>query len=592
MTEPKSKYKILFLVICFAAFLLFILTILFDSAGIIDSLNILKINNHQRFNAFAIKTSFVFFLVILIITVFYFFRNYSEVIKLRENLRIIFEKFSSVLNLKTLLVINLIYIVILFIIAVMNYDLGTDEACYVVYTRTILKYGLPMGLVNGKIFQIDYYSYLPEYIVSVLFSIFNPNSVWFYKLIAVIISSLSIATIFYVIKKIYSFNAAVLFLFFLTVHPGFGYVSTSFFAEIPQTAIIFIAAYYWLYKNESVKKKTIMLTSLLFALAIHTKIQAVVPVILGLVLFRFIDESKKPLRVLFYTLFFTFIIALIRLIPALFYNPDYILYIPRFWFLFSQNISSSFLKDWDRLVWFNKFFPLILFVLIIGYSVLKDKLKFESFICSYSVFIVLWWIFYYNLLNYRLIFLGVVPLVFLMALLVIEQAKKRADLPGRFKLYVRYFFAFCILILGLWGFTTNIIYAYIGYNDGVQFDLDGYRVIHSEDVKRDNSQKNFYYDLNTMLGPKDSIFVPANGISTFVSQFYLGTDKVFPVETLKSSLSENNSPKLIIIDRISFPLGLEKGYQKLDSLGVNRKLLLKKGQYELYELSKKNITMH
>jgi hypothetical protein len=49
-------------------------------------------------------------------------------------------------------------------------------------------------------------------------------------------------------------------------------------------------------------------------------------------------------------------------------------------------------------------------------------------------------------------------------------------------------------------------------------------------------------------------------------------------------LEETGTSKLVIIDRTSFPLGLQPGYRMLDSLNLNRELILKRGEHELFKV--------
>jgi len=492
-----------------------------------------------------------------------------------------------ILNLKTLFTVNLLYIIVLFVLAIKNFDLGTDEACYVVYAKAFCSYGFPFGTINGDLFQIDYYSYLPHYLFTFLFSLFNADSVWHFKFLSTLLSLVSIASIFFIIKKIYGFNTSVLFLLFFTVQPGFGYISSSFFGEVTQTALIFLAAYFWLIKNEKVTNKTVLLTGFIFALAIHTKIQSLIPVVVCLILYIFMDRSKKSALVLLSSLAFTFLIASIRLIPVMLYEPSFVSGIPRFWFLFLQSQSKNNIIELSaRIVLFNKFLPIFLFSIITAVFAFRLKSAFEKFLYSYALIVILWWIFSYHLSNYRLIFMGLIPLMFLMALLVTGWFKEFSDRSDITKPGTAYLTSFCILLLCWWGFSTNLVYACIGYNDGVQFDLDGSKSVNFSQLVYDNSQKKFYDNVLISVEPSDSIYVLSGGTQIFVPQYYLGSRRVFDFGALKSRVVSGAIPKFVIIDRTGYPLGLDEGYKMIDSLNVHRKLVLKEGEFELYSIFK------
>jgi len=142
--------------------------------------------------------------------------------------------------------------------------------------------------------------------------------------------------------------------------------------------------------------------------------------------------------------------------------------------------------------------------------------------------------------------------------------------------------ATCLVLLMAYGYSINILYASIGNNDGVEFDLDGAKSRLFTPVIFDNSQKEFYGEAKTILQGVDSVYLPSGGEGIIIPQFYLGQSRIFDLEFLKRSLEISPSAKYVIIDRTGFPLGLEKGRKELDSLGVQRNLLLKKGEYELY----------
>jgi hypothetical protein len=139
-------------------------------------------------------------------------------------------------------------------------------------------------------------------------------------------------------------------------------------------------------------------------------------------------------------------------------------------------------------------------------------------------------------------------------------------------------------MLFLWGCSANIIYAIIGYNDGVQFDLDGTKSRLYERISHDNTQKDFYSQIKSTLKETDTFYVFSAGQSIFMTEFYLDKYSVFDKNMLLRSLEETGTPKLVIIDRTSFPLGLQPGYRMLDSLNLNRELILKRGEHELFKV--------
>lgn len=145
---------------------------------------------------------------------------------------------------------------------------------------------------------------------------------------------------------------------------------------------------------------------------------------------------------------------------------------------------------------------------------------------------------------------------------------------------VRIFSASAVLLLMAYGFSANIIYAYIGYNDGVQFDMDGYRNRLFTTPVYDTSQKDFYRNLKNYTGEKDTIY---NG--TWVAQYYL-ENPVCTFDKMKESLSSNPGEKYMIVTRDFYPLGFEKIYTQVDSLGVKKELIFSTPKHELYKIKK------
>lgn len=149
---------------------------------------------------------------------------------------------------------------------------------------------------------------------------------------------------------------------------------------------------------------------------------------------------------------------------------------------------------------------------------------------------------------------------------------------------IKYVSVFAISFLILYGFSTNLIYAYIGYNDGVQFDLDGFKNRLFSKIEYDNSQKLFYERLKSTVNPGDTIY---NG--SFVTRFYMNNPEA-SIISMKSSLSISdpvgNAEKLFLITRENYPLGFEKIYKELDSAGLQKRLILKTGDNELWGIKK------
>ena len=212
------------------------------------------------------------------------------------------------------------------------------------------------------------------------------------------------------------------------------------------------------------------------------------------------------------------------------------------------------------------------------------KTPLEKFLSVFTLLFLIWWIVYFKLSNYRVLFIGIIPLCFLLAAFTTDYYHKilaSGIKSGRTLIYISSVFIF---VLSVYGFSQNLIYAAIGNNDAVQFDLDETKSRLFSPVKQDNSQKEFYKEAAAVLKNVDSVYVPFIGQACFLPQFYLGENKVFDYTVLVNSLKSSTSLKYVIIDRTTFPLGLQEGYRRIDSLKVHKNLILKKGGYELYSV--------
>ncbi len=77
------------------------------------------------------------------------------------------------------------------------------------------------------------------------------------------------------------------------------------------------------------------------------------------------------------------------------------------------------------------------------------------------------------------------------------------------------------------------------------------------------------------------LYIASGGQAALLPQFYLGENKIYDKEYLRESIENSPGAKYVIIDRTSFPLGLEEGYKILDSMKVQKTLLLEKGRIRI-----------
>lgn len=495
-------------------------------------------------------------------------------------------KITLIINYKLLSVILISYLAVLFLLSIINFDLGFDEAWYLHWAKNFSATGIALYSTNGQISLIDTITMLPYYLVSTVVFWSGGSEVWHFKLLSTLFSIVALLYFFYFIKTISNKIAALLSVLFLIIQPGFAFISTSFFGELFQIFFVLIGLKFWLYDNYKNDSKNIILPSLFFSIAIHTKFQLLIVLFLTIFIFSFIVKKQNTSKILLYTLLFTVFIIFIRTLPVVFTDIKNLRYLLIMDWVSGNSISQSLsLTAFDKIQLFNRFFSVPLFLVVIFASFLYFKKPIVIFLTVFSAVTSVWWILLFPYSTYRHPFIAIISICILSGLLIynwynITDLKIKNSL--RFKFIVISTFSF----LMLYGFSANIFYSYIGYNDGVQFDLDGFNSRLFEPVKHDNSQKDFHAELKKIVSPLDTLY---NG--SFVTRFYL-PNTIFTKEKISESLknSPDGDTKYFLVTRDVYPLGFTKIYAELDSLAavdtLQVQLLLKKGEHELYGIAK------
>ena len=590
MDEKKFK-KLIYACIVFAVLMLgfLLLSHIFLPSDILSKYFSFNFNHPERVNILVYSQLRKLVLLGLLVLLFLLVAKYSRLESVKK-LTHSFEKFVlKVLSIRFLFAVTLVYLCVLFYLAVSRYDLGIDEAVYPLYAKHFWTSGFAYSINNTRVYIVDNFTMLPVYIASVFNFIFGLTAVWHFKLLISLLSLISVYIISRVSQKLYNSKTAVLFIFFLAAQPGFGFVASSFFGEIVQAAFMFYAVYLWLKDDSPLHTKKILLISLLFALSIQTKFQISQVLVLTFLIFHFVDNKKRALSILGFTVIIVILLGVIRLIPALIDDKNNIVPYLRFWAdQFGRYTTSDFIFYIDRAHFFNRFLPVIFLPFLLAGIFMRTKTLLEKFLSIFTTLFFLWWIMYFKLSNYRVLFIGIIPFCFLLAAFVRDFYTNAIESGKKSRKTIVYISSACIFILMVYGFSQNLIYAAIGNNDAVQFDLDETKSRLFTPVAWDDSQKEFYIEAEAILQNADSVYIPSGGMACFVPQFYLGEDRIFDYAVLVNSLKETGSTKYVIIGRTAFPLGLEEGYRRIDSLNVSKNLLLKKGEYELYSVSKKN----
>ncbi len=579
LITEKKKTLLAGATLLFAALYVFLRIV--KPTEILRSLFNYTINNPEKIDKLFYKQAIGLIVLSAVSLFIVWFIKTEYYTKLKSLVSAAFEKFLNLLNIYTLLAAVLIYIAVLFPLAVSHYDLGYDEAVYLEYAKYFAKTAVVYINLNEKIILVDTIAMLPYYVASVPLFWLNLTDLWHFKAISTLLSLAALIFLFRISKKLYGSVAAILFIFFLGVQPGFGFIASSYFGELLQAAFLLYGFYFAFSDPKSIDSgKKLITSALLISVAVHTKFQVAFIITFTLLALYIQSRQKGVLKLLGYTILFSALFSFVRTIPVLVF--DYTLL--RRMILITDIFAGPAYASWsvilDKFQLFNRFFPLPLFIIISAAFYYFSKNLFERALFFFSVVTVLWWIFLYPLTTYRNPFMGIITICLMAAILAVRAYN---ELTMKFPDYhraIKVFSAASVLLLMSYGFSANLIYAYIGYNDGVQFDLDGFKNRLFTAPVYDTSQKDFYKGINNYVTPGDTVY---NG--TWVAQYYLN-NPVCTFDKMKESLGTNPGNKYMIVTRDFYPLGFDKIYSQIDSLGVKKELIFKTDKHELYQVSK------
>lgn len=566
-----------------AAILLFtslnVLLVLITPSDLLHRIFNYNINNPEKINKLFYKQLYVLISLSVFALFAVWFYKSPLFKKLVKYISAAFNRFLGFFSINVLWVITVLYLTVLFIIAAAHYDLGYDEAVYLEYAKYFAQTAVVYINLNEKIILVDTIAMLPYYISSLPLFWLNLTDLGHFKTLSVLLSAISLFFLFKISKLLYGTTAAALFIFFLGLQPGFGFIASSYFGELLQAAFLLYGFYYaFAGNNKNEIKSRLILSAVLITLAIHTKFQLAFILTFTLLALYFSTKQKNVLILLGYTVLFSALLSAIRTIPILIFDYTLLRRLILITDIFAGPAYASWFVIIDKFQLFNRFFPLPLFILISVSFYFYSKNLFERALFFFSVITAAWWIFLYPLTTYRNPFMGIITICLMAAILIVKIYN---DIIAKFPEYsraVKIFSVTSVLLIISYGFSANLIYAYIGYNDGVQFDLDGFKNRLFTMPTHDTSQKDFYLNLNNYIGKKDTVY---NG--TWVAQYYLD-NPVCTFDKMKESLDSNPGDKYMIITRDFYPLGFEKIYTQIDSIGLKKELIFKTDKHELYKV--------
>lgn len=576
-----EKKNVLLISITVFFIVLYIFISIFKPSDLLIRFFHYSINNPEKVNK--LFYSQVFLLIVLSAVLYCFALFYKSSIYKKTVLLAVnsYEYILNLINLNFLIVITLLYLLLLFPLAVAHYDLGYDEAVYLEYAKNFAHTSVAYITLNEKIILIDTIAMLPHYLASIPNFLFGFTDLWSFKLTSSILSILTLAALLNISKKHYGKASAILFIFFLVIQPGFGFMATSYFGELIQAAFLLFGFSICFGDDKNLlSQKKLIVSSLFISLAIHTKFQLAVIVTFTMISLYFSFRQKGILRLLVYTILFSALLSFIRTIPVLIYDYSLLRRMILITDIFSGPAYAPYNIILEKFQLFNRFFPLPLFLIICAVFYFSTKSLFERALFYFSVITAAWWIFLYPLTTYRNPFMGIIPVCLMAAILIIKAYDYSINKFTESKYAVKLISAICLIFLLISGCSANLIYAYIGYNDGVQFDLDGFRNRLFSPPVQNTAQHDFYEGVKKRVNPADTVY---NG--TWVAQYYL-PNPVCTFEVLKESLSRSPGEKYLLVTRDFYPLGFDKIYPQIDSLEVKKRLIFQTDQHELYGVSK------
>lgn len=531
-----------------------------------------KINYHEAFNLYIQKlsiTGVIFLIALYLVVTNKFWKIIRTIISYGEKIAI---KIENILNLKVWFTFSFIYLIILFGIAIVHYDLGIDEAWYLHYAENFASQGVPFYTINEEIQLVDFMTMLPHYITYAIADFFIPINLYVVKTIATILSLTGLILIAYTIINTRSTSLSLLTLSFIILQPGFGFITSSFFGEVLSIGLLFLGMYFILKEDGK-----IILGILSVVLAIHTKFQLLPLVLFTLLLLSFFYHDKKLLRNTGIVLFLTILLMGLRLLPFLTHEGGLVMIIKQFYHLStSYHDNSYFFLKLERLQLLNRFFPLSFFLILVPVSFPLLKNKFEKFVFIFGIVTILYWTFFFRFVTYRHLFLGIIPFCYLAAIVVQHLfAYLTQKISLRSTLIVKLFSIFSFILFFTYGTSTNLIYAWRGYNDGVQFDMDGYQNQLFGKIEHDNSQQLFYHFIQSNIDSDIAIYTE----SPHVSKFYLKND-IYQLNRLPNQTSFDD-PIYIIISREFFPNQIDEGFKQLKALQIEFDTVYQHGDFFL-----------
>jgi len=473
-------------------------------------------------------------------------------------LRLFYDK----ITLSSLFWVSLFFIILLAFFAVLNFDIGQDEAFLLNDIQNIQTTGAVTRIQGETVFSYDIPS-LPLNVISNFSVRLFGFSVVHIRMIILFFSCLLIV----LLLKLFNNKVGIILIPLIFLFPGVFYLTSVVYLETTAFLFIVLGLIFLKKFEERNKNRDFLLSAFMMANAIATKFQLFLWIGLILFVLLLVDYKKNSLQIFKYALVIYSFFGLLFTIT--FFHYGYINGIKLFKFMFiGGNSAGAFGLNYDLII--NKslmlnemiFLPLFLFIWVKSWGIIKNKYNqlYMKFIYIGAIVIVLHWLFFFGVMTWRNVFIGLSFNAILFALYLKENLKtaKLIIIP-----YI------------LLGITTNYGFIKNGVVDDVQYYrshvLDKPLTINSE-----NLQSEFFMGAKKIIKKGDLVYAP---VQPFLPRLFLTDNKVLLLEEYTKSGGNNY---LII-----YPGAVKENY--IENRGFwpllqQSKKLMQKGGYALYLL--------
>lgn len=495
--------------------------------------------------------------------IYIFFFNYINQLidRIIKSVTKVIQVVNSYITINVIFLFSFIISIIFIISAVFVFDIGQDPAYFLNDLQNIEKYGNITRDYDTGGTNIYLIPNLPFNVISYAFVKIFGFSVIGIRFIIVLFTFLFIYSLYRFLEKdVFKFSYILIFAI-----PGIYSLTSEVFLEISAICFIIFALTY-LNKYEIVKNRRFEYFSIFFmVLAITTKFQLIpyLFLIFGTMTVIETDIERRKFLVLFLvkTYILTFLVIIATMIPFGF--NEMLVYL-NWYFISGAREGRSFLSFTDiKLFMVNEiiFIPLFVLAIYLYYKYSKNSSRHFSFhfLALFSIVNVTYWLFFFVTITWRNIVYANIFLCIMLATVLIQK-----------KNYAK----IILLTFFILGVTSNFIFLHHGVIDDVQFLREHYKRI---EFARDNSQKDFFKNVSTIVESEANLYVPS---LPYLSRVHLNNRRIILLRDFE--INEQNKSYLIY-DKEAFHEEYFEQIKDKVSTG-DYKTIFKTGDYYLFEI--------